>query len=237
MDFYKKKCWLFENYDVMYKLEENFNDFDLISSSYNDGFRRKIDYFFMGNRKNFLGMISNIKKISYLDTFYVRNISYKKMFDFFIENFLRCCPEQKILYINEEYSKFIKGTRYLMTYHYFFRFGQNYFEKKFGFKPKIKSENGKNNYKINYKMRKTIIITKELIEMLYNLFRGNKTLDNLEKKQLEYYLSKADCTIEEYVNKINYKKVCHRFYFYVLERFYKIFKFREFPKTYYKKLK
>jgi len=43
MDFYKKKCWLFENYDVMYKLEENFNDFDLISSSYNDGFRRKID--------------------------------------------------------------------------------------------------------------------------------------------------------------------------------------------------
>lgn len=187
------------------------------------------DYlFFVGDRINYFGLFSIHEKYALNELFYCKNIDKIKTYIFILEKLRLYCENIRKVIIYDEEQIEIGGNSYNLKYHYFFKYGMGYYEKHFGFhsSPYSKTELSK---RCNMKLSKELIIN---IFLFYSGVFSEYELDENEKKKLKFFMDRFDENIVIFLSRIQPRK-CARFYFYLLERLFKIYNFKSLSNRYF----
>ncbi len=210
-----KKCKYFYEIDFYEKFKNSEAEIDVYLSNY-DGDDDSIQYLFIGDRKTFFGIVEIDKNTCYVNQFYT-NDNYISKFLYFIKKILEIFKDAKKIVICETPTIKINDIKYDLSNHYFFKYNISFFQKHFGCE--YKAQNQLKLQKLQ--LRKEIII--DIFLFYIGVFSCDQLTEN-EKKKLQFFLDRFNPNIKIFVDKINPMK-CHRFYFYLLDRIFHLYKF------------
>ena len=202
---------------------------------------------FLGNRKicsdviinknvaeiHFFGYHSSCAEKDFLE----KNKGTKHMFLWLIICILKNFPNITRIELGDDSKIDCEGTKRLLAKYYFLKYGKQYYEYYFYFSPTFSSQYYQKKYLENIKIRKSLKISKKIIDDVFNNYHNKN--NNLLNSFKEIFGEHTELPLKEFYKKIP-KKIQYSycsFFFYLTDEIFNKYFHNNLGQTYFIEIK